>query len=48
MKVDTTDSSFHASLASRFNALNRNILEADQPEKWQPAIAAMEDFLGEL
>ena len=48
MKVDTTDSSFRASLASRFNALNRNILEADQPEKWQPAIAAMEDFLGEL
>ncbi|HAE85578.1 MAG TPA: hypothetical protein DCG78_03590, partial [Anaerolineaceae bacterium] len=43
-----TDTNFTASLAARFNTLNRAILVAEQPEQWQPAIAAMNTFLAEL
>ena len=39
--AQNTDNNFTANLATRFNALNRAILVAEQPEQWQPAIAAM-------
>ena len=46
--AQNTDKNFTASLATRFNTLNRAILVAEQPEQWQPAIAAMNAFLTEL
>ncbi len=46
--AQNTDKNFTASLATRFNTLNRAILVAEQPEQWQPAIAAMNAFLSEL
>lgn len=46
--AQNTDKNFTASLATRFNALNRAILVSEQPEQWQPAIAAMNAFLAEL
>ena len=46
--TDKTDSIFSASLAPRFNRLNRAILTAESPEEWRPAIAEMSSFLLEV
>ena len=46
--AQNTDKNFTASLATHFNTINRAILVAEQPEQWQPAIAAMNAFLREL
>jgi len=42
------DKPFVTQLPYRFNRLNRAIFVADKPELWQPAIAEMNGFLGEL
>ena len=39
---------FVTQLPFRFNRLNRALFVADKPELWQPAIAEMNVFLGEL
>ena len=45
MPISQADSTFVAQLASQFNCLNRDILVADKPGLWRPAIQAMESFL---
>ncbi len=48
MTANLLPSDFTANLASTFNRLNRDILVADKPETWQPAIAAMNTFLDQV
>lgn len=48
MSIMNHSSGFHTTVAARFNELNRGILTADKPELWQPAIQAMDEFLGEV
>ena len=43
-----TNPTFKSQIATIFNRLNRDLLVADRPENWQPAIAAMSAFLGEV
>ncbi len=46
-----TTQTYKSQLPVQFNRLNRDLLVADRPETWQPAIAAMSVFLdgvGEL
>lgn len=39
---------YKSQLAVQFNRLNRDLMMADKPETWQPAIAAMSVFLDEV
>ncbi|MCK9246328.1 MAG: hypothetical protein M0P11_05165 [Anaerolineaceae bacterium] len=39
---------FKSQLATQFNRLNRDLLAADRPATWRPAIAAMSDFLEQV
>ncbi len=39
---------YNSQLAVQFNRLNRDLMVADKPEIWQPAIAAMSVFLDEV
>lgn len=39
---------YKSQLAVQFNRLNRDLMVADKPEIWQPAIAAMSVFLDEV
>ncbi len=39
---------YKSQLAVQFNRLNRDLMVADKPETWQPAIAAMSVFLDEV
>ncbi|MFZ3070781.1 MAG: hypothetical protein WA110_06655, partial [Anaerolineaceae bacterium] len=48
MQLEKKDVTFTASLATRFNRLNRDILAAEKPEEWQPAISAMNQFLDQV
>ena len=40
-----TTQTYKSQLPVQFNRLNRDLLVADRPETWQPAIIAMSDFL---
>ena len=48
MTIDKTDPTFKAQLAVIFNQVNRELMIADKPETWQPAIKAMSAFLDEV
>ena len=48
MEFTMDDDTFAAQLATQFNRLNREILTADQPQTWRPALAAMDAFLDQL
>lgn len=48
MTENPLDTSFKNRIGQEFNRLNRDILVADQPEAWQPAIAAMAAFVAQL
>jgi len=51
MPMTHTTQTYKSQLPVQFNRLNRDLLVADRPETWQPAIAAMSVFLdgvGEL
>ena len=48
MTENRLDTSFKNRIGQEFNRLNRDILVADQPEAWQPAIAAMAAFVAQL
>ncbi|MDY0125251.1 MAG: hypothetical protein RBS09_03525 [Anaerolineaceae bacterium] len=39
---------YKSQLAVQFNRLNRDLMVADKPETWQPAVAAMSVFLDEV
>ena len=39
---------YKSQLPVQFNRLNRNLLVADSPETWQPAVSAMSVFLDEV